>query len=163
MHADVLSAGAVERNRPERVRAGEDAALRPPERDLAPPEVSDDGEELERRSGQRSRSDVQRHAVATGELGAVAVVAVEQLNHPCRLAEQAGLVVDRARYFDLLGVPPYYVVYRLLRQTEISGSTMWGYDWIVVPASRLVQRLLVRPPVGKNVVLVATKPGAAPA
>jgi len=77
-----------------------------------------------------------------------------------RLAEQAGLVVQRACYFDLLGVPPYYVVYRLLRQTEISGSTMWGYDWVVVPASRLLQRMLVRPPAGKNVMLVATKPAA---
>jgi len=75
-----------------------------------------------------------------------------------RLAEQAGLVVERACYFDMLGVPPYYVVYKLLRQTEISGSTMWGYDWVVVPASRLLQRVLVRPPVGKNVLLVATKP-----
>jgi SAM-dependent methyltransferase len=77
-----------------------------------------------------------------------------------RLAEQAGLVVERACYFDLLGVPPYYLVYRLLRQTEISGSTMWGYDWVVVPVSRLLQRALVRPPAGKNVMLVATKPGA---
>ena len=75
-----------------------------------------------------------------------------------RLAEAAGLKVRRACYFDLLGVPPYYLVYKLLRQTEISGSTMWGYDWVVVPASRLLQRVLVRPPAGKNVVLVATRP-----
>jgi SAM-dependent methyltransferase len=74
------------------------------------------------------------------------------------LAEAAGLVVTRACYFDVLGVPPYYVVYKLLRQTEISGSTMWSYDWIVIPASRLLQRILVRPPLGKNVVLVAAKP-----
>jgi SAM-dependent methyltransferase len=79
-----------------------------------------------------------------------------------RLAERAGLLVERARYFDLLGVPPYYVVYKLLRQTGISGSTMWGYDWVVVPASRLLQRVLVRPPAGKNVVLVATRPAAPP-
>jgi SAM-dependent methyltransferase len=77
-----------------------------------------------------------------------------------RLAEDAGLVVTRCCYFDLLGVPPYYLVYKLLRQTEISGSTMWSYDWVVVPVSRLLQRALGRPPLGKNVVLVATKPGA---
>ena len=75
-----------------------------------------------------------------------------------RIAEEAGLVVKRSCYFDVLGVPPYYVVYKLLRQTEISGSTMWGYDWVVVPVSRLLQRVLVRPPLGKNVVLVATRP-----
>jgi SAM-dependent methyltransferase len=79
-----------------------------------------------------------------------------------RLAESAGLVVHRARYFDVLGVPPYYLVYKLLRQTEISASTMWSYDWIVIPVSRLLQRILVRPPVGKNVVLVAAKPPVNP-
>jgi 2-polyprenyl-3-methyl-5-hydroxy-6-metoxy-1,4-benzoquinol methylase len=75
-----------------------------------------------------------------------------------QLAEAAGLTVVRARYFDMLGVPPYYIVYKLLRQSEISGSTMWGYDWIVVPVSRFLQRALRQPPLGKNVVLVATKP-----
>jgi hypothetical protein len=66
--------------------------------------------------------------------------------------------VERARYFDVLGVVPYYLVYKLLRQTDISGSTMWGYDRIVVPVSRVLQRVLSRPPLGKNVLLVATKP-----
>jgi 2-polyprenyl-3-methyl-5-hydroxy-6-metoxy-1,4-benzoquinol methylase len=76
----------------------------------------------------------------------------------CQLTEAAGLAVRKACYFDILGVPPYYLVYKLLRQTEISGSTMWGYDWIVVPVSRLLQHVLRRPPLGKNVILVATKP-----
>jgi 2-polyprenyl-3-methyl-5-hydroxy-6-metoxy-1,4-benzoquinol methylase len=78
-----------------------------------------------------------------------------QLRH---LTEAAGLAVRKARYFDIMGVPPYYIVYKLLRQTEISGSTMWGYDWIVVPVSRLLQHVLRRPPLGKNVILVATRP-----
>ena len=76
----------------------------------------------------------------------------------CQLTEAAGLAVRKACYFDILGVPPYYLVYKLLRQTEISGSTMWGYDWVVVPVSRLLQHVLRRPPLGKNVILVATKP-----
>jgi 2-polyprenyl-3-methyl-5-hydroxy-6-metoxy-1,4-benzoquinol methylase len=80
------------------------------------------------------------------------------LSQLCRLTEAAGLVVVSARYFDVLGVAPYYVVYKLLRQTDISGSTMWGYDWIVVPLSRFLQRVLRRPPLGKNVVLIAIKP-----
>jgi hypothetical protein len=75
-----------------------------------------------------------------------------------RLTEAAGLVVERGRYFDILGVVPYYLVYKLLRQTDISGSTMWGYDRVVVPVSRALQRLLRRPPLGKNVLLVAIKP-----
>jgi len=75
-----------------------------------------------------------------------------------RLTEAAGLVVEKARYFDVLGVVSYYLVYKLLRQTDISGSPMWGYDRVVVPVSRALQRVLRRPPLGENVLLVATKP-----
>jgi SAM-dependent methyltransferase len=74
------------------------------------------------------------------------------------ITEAAGFEVVTLRYFDVLGVAPYFVVYKLLRQTEISGSTMWGYDRVVVPLSRFLQRLLPRPPIGKNVVMVATRP-----
>jgi hypothetical protein len=35
---------------------------------------------------------------------------------------------------------------------------MWGYDRVVVPVSRMLQRVVRRPPLGKNVILVATKP-----
>jgi SAM-dependent methyltransferase len=70
----------------------------------------------------------------------------------------AGFEVVSLRYFDVLGVLPYYVVYRLLRRPGISGSTMWGYDRLLVPASRLLQRALRKPPLGKNVILVARRP-----
>jgi SAM-dependent methyltransferase len=75
-----------------------------------------------------------------------------------KVAEEAGLEVVMIKYFDVLGVLPYYVVYRLLRSQAISGSTMWGYDRVLVPVSRLIQRILRRPPLGKNVILVARKP-----
>jgi SAM-dependent methyltransferase len=69
----------------------------------------------------------------------------------------AGFEVVSARYFDVLGVLPYFLVYRLLRHDDISGSTLWGYDRVVVPLSRLAQRLVPRPPLGKNVILIAVK------
>jgi SAM-dependent methyltransferase len=73
------------------------------------------------------------------------------------LASAAGFKVVSARYFDVLGVLPYLVVYRLSRHDDIAGSTLWGYDRAVVPLSRLLQRALPRPPLGKNVILVAVK------
>jgi 2-polyprenyl-3-methyl-5-hydroxy-6-metoxy-1,4-benzoquinol methylase len=73
------------------------------------------------------------------------------------LVRGAGLEVVSLRYFDVLGVLPYYVVYRLLRRPAISGSTMWVYDRLLVPLSRLLQQAVRRPPLGKNVVLVARK------
>lgn len=75
-----------------------------------------------------------------------------------RLVTDAGFEVISLTYFDVLGVVPYYLVYRLLGHTEIAGSTLWGYDRLMVPVSRLVQRILRHPPIGKNVLLVARKP-----
>jgi SAM-dependent methyltransferase len=80
-----------------------------------------------------------------------------------RLAEAAGFEVVTLRYLDVVGVLPYLVVYRLLRRPAISGSTLWGYDRLLVPASRRLQRAVPYPPVGKNVVLVARKAGQPPA
>ena len=74
-----------------------------------------------------------------------------------KLVSAAGLEVVSARYFDVLGVPPYLLVYRLLRHDDITGSTLWGYDRVVVPLSRWLQRALRHPPLGKNVILVARK------
>jgi SAM-dependent methyltransferase len=75
-----------------------------------------------------------------------------------KLATDAGLELVSARYFDLLGVAPYLLVYRVLRHDDITGSTLWGYDRVVVPVSRWLQRALRRPPLGKNVILIARKP-----
>jgi SAM-dependent methyltransferase len=69
----------------------------------------------------------------------------------------AGFDVVSSRYFDVFGVLPYWVVYRLLRHNDIPTTTMWAYDRLVVPTSRLLQALVRHPPVGKNVILVARK------
>jgi SAM-dependent methyltransferase len=74
-----------------------------------------------------------------------------------RLARAAGFEILSLHYFDVVGVLPYLVAYRLLRRPAISGSTLWGYDRLLVPVSRLLQRAVPRPPLGKNVVLVARK------
>ena len=75
-----------------------------------------------------------------------------------RLVRAAGFEIVSLRYFDVLGVLPYFVTYRVLRRQSISGSTLWGYDRLLVPVSRLLQRAMPRPPLGKNVILVARKP-----
>jgi SAM-dependent methyltransferase len=74
-----------------------------------------------------------------------------------QMVEGSGLEIVSLRYFDLLGVLPYLVAYRWLRGDGISGSTVWLYDRLIVPVSRLVQRALRDPPAGKNFILVALK------
>jgi SAM-dependent methyltransferase len=83
------------------------------------------------------------------------------LQHLRLITEGAGLRIVTLHYFDLLGVLPYLVVYRWLHSTQISGSTMWGYDRLIVPLSRLIQHVLRDPPLGKNVILIAVKDGLA--
>jgi SAM-dependent methyltransferase len=73
------------------------------------------------------------------------------------LLERAGLQPVHVRYFDVLGVLPYLVVYRVLRRDAISGSSMWGYDRVLIPLSRLMQRAVPAPPLGKNVIAVGLK------
>lgn len=73
------------------------------------------------------------------------------------LLESAGLEPVYVRYFDVLGVLPYLIVYRLLGRDAISGTSMWGYDRVLIPLSRLIQRILPSPPLGKNVIAVAVK------
>jgi SAM-dependent methyltransferase len=76
------------------------------------------------------------------------------------IVESAGFDIVSLRYFDVLGVLPYWVVYRILGQTTITGGSLWGYDRLVVPLSRAIQGTLRRPPLGKNVILMARKRAA---
>jgi len=74
-----------------------------------------------------------------------------------RAALEAGLEVVQIKYLDVLGVLPYWVVYRLLRRQSISGSSMWAYDKVLVPLSRFLQWIFPRPPLGKNVIMIARR------
>lgn len=74
----------------------------------------------------------------------------------CDVVERAGFVLKNARYFDAAGILPWYVNFVLLRNTLGSGSVSL-YDRLVVPVMRRIERL-VHPPLGKNVLLVASKP-----
>jgi SAM-dependent methyltransferase len=69
------------------------------------------------------------------------------------VAETAGFRVVRVHYFDIAGILPWLVVFRLLRAETIPTS-VGLYDNLVVPVMRRVESVL-RPPIGKNLLLVA--------
>ncbi len=71
------------------------------------------------------------------------------------LTRRSGFSVVKARYFDVAGIIPWYINFVLLKNL-ISGGSVSLYDWLVVPAMRVMEGL-VPPPVGKNVLLVARK------
>jgi hypothetical protein len=54
-------------------------------------------------------------------------------------------------------VLPYWLLYRLGGRDSIGGTSIWGYDRVIVPVSRLLQRVAPDRLVGKNVLLIATR------
>jgi len=88
--AQTLVSRPEEPVRAHRLRDDEGPLLAPPERPLAPARRLAHRHRLERRRGQRVRGDDVRHPQLLGELDAVAVVAVEELEDGDRLAELPG-------------------------------------------------------------------------
>jgi 2-polyprenyl-3-methyl-5-hydroxy-6-metoxy-1,4-benzoquinol methylase len=72
--------------------------------------------------------------------------------------EQAGFVRADVRYFDPLGVVPYWLMYRVFDVQALGSVSSTGYDRVVVPISRTLERVMPRPPRGKNLVAVAHRP-----
>ena len=71
------------------------------------------------------------------------------------VVESAGFRIDRLHYFDIAGILPWFVVFRLLRMETIP-SAVGLYDGLVVPVMSRLESLL-RPPIGKNLLMVATE------
>lgn len=76
-----------------------------------------------------------------------------ELEEKCR---RAGFRVLKSGYFDLAGIVPWWVKYCLLKSDKMEAGAVEFYDRYVVPAAKRIETLL-RPPVGKNIILVAEK------
>ena len=72
-----------------------------------------------------------------------------------KLVEDTGFTVEKARYFDLAGIIPWYVNFVLLKNTFSAGSVAL-YDKLIVPPMRIFEKT-IKPPIGKNILLVAKK------
>jgi SAM-dependent methyltransferase len=78
----------------------------------------------------------------------------QELMGKCR---DAGFDVRFSRNFDIFGVAPWLLKFRLLGSTKIEPGMVRLYDTSVVPMARLVERF-IPPPFGKNVIVVGEKP-----
>jgi len=72
--------------------------------------------------------------------------------------ESAGLRVILVRGFDLPGVFPWLLKYRLIRSVSMEAAMVRLYDKVLVPPIRLIEDL-IKPPIGKNLILIAEKIG----
>ena len=70
---------------------------------------------------------------------------------------EAGFQIRDNRYFDFLGVLPWYLINTVGGKTSLNPFAVKFYDRIGVPLGRFGERLIT-PPIGKNVIVVAKKP-----
>jgi hypothetical protein len=68
----------------------------------------------------------------------------------------ANVTIRELRYFDVVGILPWFLFNTLMRRTSLSPGMMSLYDRYFVPTSRWLEGKLSLP-VGKNLIVVATK------
>ena len=70
--------------------------------------------------------------------------------------EGAGFKILKATYFDLIGVAPWWIQYRLLKANTLNPNAVKLYDKLMVPVTKAIESL-IKPPLGKNLLLIAEK------
>jgi len=68
----------------------------------------------------------------------------------------AGFEIKLARNFDLAGVVPWYVKYRLLGSRSMEPGIVNVYDKLVVPIAKRMEGV-ISPPIGKNLLVIAER------
>lgn len=76
-----------------------------------------------------------------------------------RLVQSAGFSIETIRYFDLLGLLPWFFEGRIRKAVSFSPRLATLYDRILVPFARAMERH-VTPPVGKNLLCIARSNGS---
>jgi SAM-dependent methyltransferase len=70
--------------------------------------------------------------------------------------QRASFRIIHLSYFDLPGVLPWWIKYRLLKSDTMEPEAVRFYDRFLVPAIRLIE-MRIHPPVGKNIIAIAEK------
>jgi len=73
------------------------------------------------------------------------------------ILNRAGFRPEVMQYFDFLGMLPWLIAGRVLRQAKYSRIAALLYDRLVVPLARRIERW-IPPPLGKNLICVARRP-----
>jgi SAM-dependent methyltransferase len=71
------------------------------------------------------------------------------------VVRDAGFSIRTLKYFDIMGIIPWYVAFVVMKKTTTSANVSL-YDRLVVPTMRRVESLAT-PFIGKNLILVAQK------
>jgi SAM-dependent methyltransferase len=71
-------------------------------------------------------------------------------------ARAAGFKITKSKYFDFIGIFPWYIKYKLLGSGSLESGAVTTYDKFAVPVTKQFERFL-RFPVGKNILAVLQK------
>ena len=71
------------------------------------------------------------------------------------IVQSVGFSIERVKYFDIVGIIPWYIAFVLLKQTTTEGNVSL-YDKLVVPIMRKVEHVMT-PVIGKNLLLIGKK------
>ncbi len=76
-----------------------------------------------------------------------------ELEEKCRIA---GFKILLSKYFDLVGIVPWFIKYKLLKSDSLGGSAVETYDKFAVPVTKIIENVF-NPFIGKNILVVAEK------
>lgn len=73
--------------------------------------------------------------------------------------QEAGFEISLLRYFDILGIIPWYLFNTIGKKTTFNPFAVKLYDSIGVPVTKLFESI-ISPPIGKNLIAIAKNPVA---
>jgi SAM-dependent methyltransferase len=71
----------------------------------------------------------------------------------------AGFEIETHKYFDVLGIAPWFVAGRVVRQQSFNAGAAGLYDRFAVPVGAFLEGI-VEPPIGKNLLSISHKPAS---
>ncbi len=71
------------------------------------------------------------------------------------ILEESGFEIIKISYFDMIGIIPWFIVFKLFRK-KLSAKNTSVYDTFVVPFSKKLESILPVP-IGKNLIVIARK------
>lgn len=70
--------------------------------------------------------------------------------------QAAGFRIVKSKYFDFLGMFPWYIKYKLLKSDSLDSNSVALYDKLAVPITKLAEKIIT-PFVGKSVLIIGEK------
>jgi len=70
--------------------------------------------------------------------------------------EISGFKIKKVKYFDFIGIIPWWICFCLLKMTKLNTKQSKSYDKYAVPVIKFFEKI-VSPVIGKNLILIAEK------